>query len=149
MKTDLRFGFGDYVQATVAKTDNSLKTRTEGCIALLSTWNPTGSVLMLHLVTNRVVIRDQFKVIPMSDLVVAYLNESARKEGYTRVAVHCCQLRLRLMDALILCSLVFHLTLQGCMTLPLSTWINYSLSKRINRIMKLSSSSSKTRFHPM
>ena len=78
MKTDLRFGFGDYVQATVATTDNSLKTRTE---------NPTGSVLMLHLATNRVVTRDQFNVLPMPDLVVEYLTATARKEGYTRAAV--------------------------------------------------------------
>jgi len=87
MKTDLRFGFGDNVQATVATTDNSLKTRTEGCIALLSTGNPTGSVLMLHLATNRVVTRDQFKVLPMPDLVVEYLTATARKEGDTRAAV--------------------------------------------------------------
>jgi len=86
MKTDLRFGFGDYVQATVTMTDNSLKARTEGCIALLSTGNPTGSVLMLHLATNRVITRDQFIVIPMPDLVVTYLTACARKEGYTRSA---------------------------------------------------------------
>jgi len=52
--TDLRFGFGDYVQATVANTDNTMKTRTEGCIALLSTGSSSGSVRMLHLATDRV-----------------------------------------------------------------------------------------------
>ena len=50
--------------------------------------NPTGSVLILHLATNRVVTRDQFKVLPMPDLVVVeYLTATARKEGYTRAAV--------------------------------------------------------------
>ena len=57
MATDLRFGFGDYVQATVANTDNTMKTRTEGCIALLSTGSSSGSVRMLHLATDRVVTR--------------------------------------------------------------------------------------------
>ena len=71
----------------MATTDNSLKARTEGCIALLSTGNPTGIVLMLHLATNRVVTRDQFKVLPMPDLVVEYLTATARKEGYTRAVV--------------------------------------------------------------
>lgn len=42
MATDLRFGFGDYVQATVTNTDNTMKTRTEGCIALLSTGSSKG-----------------------------------------------------------------------------------------------------------
>ena len=36
MKRDLSFGFGDYVQATVPNTNNTLQARTEGCIALLS-----------------------------------------------------------------------------------------------------------------
>ena len=41
---------------------------------------------MLHLATNRVITRDQFKVLPMPDLVVTYLTACARKEGYTRSA---------------------------------------------------------------
>ena len=34
---DLRVQFGDYVQATVSNTDNTMRSRTQGCIALLPT----------------------------------------------------------------------------------------------------------------
>ena len=36
---------------------------------------------MLHLAKNRVVTRDQFKVLPMPDLVVEYLTATALKEA--------------------------------------------------------------------
>ena len=41
---DLRTAFGDYVQATEKSTDNSIRQRTAGCIALLPTGNLMGSV---------------------------------------------------------------------------------------------------------
>ena len=85
--TDLRLSFGDYVQATVANTDITLKIRTEGCIALLSTGSSSGSVRMLHLATDRVVTRDQFKTIPMPDLVIAHLSAQASRQGYSRGAL--------------------------------------------------------------
>ena len=87
MATDLRFGFGDYVQATVATTDNSMKTRTEGCIALLSTGSSSGSVRMLHLATDRVVTRDHFKTIPMPDLVTSHITAQALRQGFSRGAI--------------------------------------------------------------
>jgi len=87
MATDLHFGFGDYVQATFATTDNTMKTRTEGCIALLYTCSSSGNVRMLHLATDRVVTRDQFKTIPMPDLVIAHLTAQASRQGYTRSAL--------------------------------------------------------------
>jgi len=61
---DLRVGFGDYVEATVPNTDNSMAARTDGCLALLPTGNLTGSVHMWTLRTKKVVIRDQFRVLP-------------------------------------------------------------------------------------
>ena len=81
---DLRVQFGDYVQATVRDTDNSMRSRTQGCIALLPMGNLTGSVKMWCLATNHTVIKDQFTVLPMSDLVIQHINELAASEGYTR-----------------------------------------------------------------
>ena len=81
---DLRVQFGDYVQATVRNTDNSLQSRTQGCIALLPMGNLTGSVKMWCLATNHTVIKDQFKILPMSDLVIQHINRLASSEGYTR-----------------------------------------------------------------
>ena len=40
---DLRVHFGDYCQATVRNPDNSMRSRTQGCIAMLPTGNLTGS----------------------------------------------------------------------------------------------------------
>ena len=80
---DLRCGYGDYVQATVPNTDNSLSPRTFGCIALLPTGNTTGSVKMWCLATQSVITRDQFRILPMPDLVCSYISNAAELEGYT------------------------------------------------------------------
>ena len=84
MKRDLRFGFGDYVQATVPNTNNSMGPRTEGCIALLSRGNLLGSVYMYHIGTSSIVTRDQFKIFPMNDLAISVLTARALADGFTR-----------------------------------------------------------------
>ena len=47
---DLRVQFGDYAQATVSNTDNTMRSRTQGCIALLPTGNLTGLDTLLPCV---------------------------------------------------------------------------------------------------
>lgn len=83
-KRDLRCACGDYVQARVPVTDNSLQTRTDGCIVLYPTGSTTGSVAMLKLSTMKQVIRDQFVVLPMPDQVIAHLTGLASRQGFTR-----------------------------------------------------------------
>lgn len=83
-KRDVRVAFGDYNQATVPVTDNTMRPRTHGCIALCPTGNSTGSVTMLCLPTDAVVVRNQFVIIPMPDAVIAYLNAKAAKQGMKR-----------------------------------------------------------------
>ena len=78
---DFRAGYGDYVQCTVANTDNSMSARTEDCVVVLPTGNGTGTVKMLSLTTGRIVSRDQFKILPMPDSAIAGLNELAKREG--------------------------------------------------------------------
>jgi len=80
---DLRCGFCDYVQATMPNTDNSLSTRTLGCVTILPTGNSTSSVKMWCLSTKTVVTRDQFRILPMPDLVCEYISRQAYLEGYT------------------------------------------------------------------
>ena len=84
MARDVRVGFGEYVQATVPMTHNTLKARTQGCIALGGVGNLTGSVKMLCLATNTIVTRDQFVVLPLPDLVATYITSMAEEEGYSR-----------------------------------------------------------------
>ena len=81
---DLRVQFGDYVQATVSNADNTMCSRTQGCIALLPTGNLTGSVKMWCLSTNATVTRDRFKILPMPDLIVTHIISIAASEGFTR-----------------------------------------------------------------
>jgi len=84
VKRDLRCGFGDYVQATVPVTDNTMSARTQGCICLLPTGNSTGSVKMWCLGTNAVVTRDQFTILPMTSELCNYITVIATKQGYSR-----------------------------------------------------------------
>lgn len=81
---DLRIDFGEYVHATVPDPDSTLAPRTQGCIALLSAGNSTGSVTMWCLATNRTVKRDQFTKLPTPDLVITHINSIATSEGYSR-----------------------------------------------------------------
>jgi hypothetical protein len=83
-KRDLRCGFGDYVQATVPVTDNSMSPRTQGCICLLPTGNSTGSVKMWCLETDSVITRDQFTILPMTSELCRYITVLAERQGYTR-----------------------------------------------------------------
>ena len=83
-KRDLRIAFGDYVLATTAETNNSMGPRCEPFIALGGKGNPTGSVWMLSLKTNKVVTRDQFVILPMPDIVVEKITKQALRQGYSR-----------------------------------------------------------------
>jgi hypothetical protein len=83
-KRDLRVQFGDYVQATVPSTDNTMTARTQGCIAMLPTGNLTGSVKMWCLSTRATVTRDQFVVLPMPEEVCNFVSKVAIGEGYSR-----------------------------------------------------------------
>ena len=70
--------------ATVPNTDYSMAACTDGCLALLPTGNLTGSVHVWTLRTKKVVIRDQFRVLPMPDIVIAHLDQLATADGYSR-----------------------------------------------------------------
>ena len=83
-KRDLRCGFGDYVQATVPETNNTMAARTHGCICLLPTGNSTGSVKMWCLGTNSVVTRDQFQILPVTTELAKYITRLAEKHGFFR-----------------------------------------------------------------
>ena len=80
-KLDFRVGFGDYVQCTVANTNNTMDARTEDCIAMVPTGSRAGSVKMMSLSTGKMVTRDQFRILPMPLSVINRLNEMALAEG--------------------------------------------------------------------
>jgi hypothetical protein len=80
-KLDIRFSFGDYCHATVANTDNSMNSRTDPCICLLSSMNLNGSVKMLDLNSFKIITRDQFVILPMPQSVIQRINRVALDEG--------------------------------------------------------------------
>ena len=83
-KLDFRVGFGDYVQVTQANTGNSMESRTSGCIALYGTGNGQGSIKVYSLGTKKIITRDQFKILPMPDVVIDLLNALAARDGMKR-----------------------------------------------------------------
>jgi hypothetical protein len=80
-KRDLRFRFGEYIQATTPNIrSNSMQARTDGDIALLSTGNVEGTIYAYNLATGRIVKRDKWTVLPIPDIVVKHLNEIAASD---------------------------------------------------------------------
>lgn len=78
-KTDLRISFGEYVQAHEMDTDNSMRPRTRGCIALLPVGNREGSVRFMDLKTLRVITRDSWTSVPITDEIVEFINDLSNK----------------------------------------------------------------------
>ena len=78
---DFCVAFGDYLHYTVPNTDNTMNARTEDCIVMVPTSNRSGSVEVMSVKTGKLLIRDQFKVLPMPLTVIIRLNEMAAAEG--------------------------------------------------------------------
>ena len=78
---DFRAAFGDYVQCTQPYPDKSMNPRTLDGIVLLPTYNRTGSHKILSLATGKIITRDNFKILPMPQSVIQYLNDMAKRDG--------------------------------------------------------------------
>ena len=81
MKSDVRIGFGEYAQVADPNMDNTMKERTTGAISLLPLGNARGSVKFLSLTTGRVITRNQFTILPMSQEHIHLMNRWAEKSG--------------------------------------------------------------------
>lgn len=81
---DGRVEFGSYIQLTVRDTNNTSSARTEGCIALFSRDNLTGSIYAFHIATRAIVVRDQFTELPVSDAIISFMDKLAKKDGFTK-----------------------------------------------------------------
>ena len=78
---DFRAAFGDYVQCTQPYPDKTMNPRTLDGIILLPTSNRTGSHKILSISTGKIITRDNFKILPMPQSVIQYLNDLAAKDG--------------------------------------------------------------------
>jgi hypothetical protein len=77
-------GFGDYVECYDPKVrSNSMKARTEPCIALYPSANISGSWVMWSLGSETYVRRTHWRKLPVSELVIRKMNELA---GTSKIA---------------------------------------------------------------
>ena len=86
-KTDLKHGFGDYVQIGDQETSNSMDERTRGAIALMPTGNSEGSWFYLVLKTWKAIKRNHAECLPMPDAVIDYINAKAAEQNAKRKTV--------------------------------------------------------------
>jgi Reverse transcriptase (RNA-dependent DNA polymerase) len=81
---DLRHGFADYVQLHEEVTDNSMKGRTQGALALMPTGALDGSWYYWTLASNQVVRRRRATAMPMPTEVIEAVEQAARKRKRVR-----------------------------------------------------------------
>jgi len=79
---ELNIGFGHLVVARNknVKSNDAMEVRGEVCITLRAVGNRQGSWRVLKLVNGKIVVRSQFKEVPMTDLAKARLDELARMD---------------------------------------------------------------------
>jgi Reverse transcriptase (RNA-dependent DNA polymerase) len=82
-KTQLRISFGDYAECKNPnrKPINTIKPRTDPCIALLPLLNAQGSYLFFDLTTRRTVVRDKWIQLPMPNDIITRCENLAKAQG--------------------------------------------------------------------
>ena len=80
-RTDLRVAFGDYVQTREMDTDNSMKERSKGCIALLPLGNLEGSVKFMDLITLEPITRTAWTPAPITQETIEYVNSLCERDN--------------------------------------------------------------------
>ena len=81
LKNNLKASFGDFVQAARNKIDNTLSTRTDGCLALYDTGNLEGMWWLYNVSTDKLSRRNRFEILPMADVVIQHLNNMADRSS--------------------------------------------------------------------
>lgn len=79
-KTDLKHEFGQYVQVIDNATDNTMKERTHGGIALAPSGNKEGAWYYMQLTTWGHVKRRRAEELPMPDEVIQYITAKAAED---------------------------------------------------------------------
>ena len=75
-KRDCRIGFCEYVQAfKPQQITNTMHERTEGAISLVPTGSIAGSVRFMCLRTLKPIVRTQWTVLPIPQVLVSFINK--------------------------------------------------------------------------
>ena len=78
---DIRHYFGEYIQAIVPESDNSMNERTNGCIALSPSDDKDGSILCFHIKTRRIIKRNKWISLPITEDIIEVMNNLAKEEN--------------------------------------------------------------------
>ena len=73
-KTDLKAGFGDYVQWTAAKVDNTMNPRSHGGITMYDTADSYGNWWIYNFETQKILRRNSFVIKPITEQIIGYIN---------------------------------------------------------------------------
>ena len=79
MKRDIGPPFGSYCQVMNRVTNNSMESRTLGCLYLGPTMNGTGTHQFIKLENKAVIMANQFQVLPITPIVTATVNGWANR----------------------------------------------------------------------
>jgi len=86
----LRIRFGSYIQVWEPSTQtNSMKPRCRGAIALGLSPTSTKGYVFMALDTGKIIIRSQFKEIPMTKSVIARINQLGLSEPIMLTWTNC------------------------------------------------------------
>jgi hypothetical protein len=86
-KREFMLGFGDYVEAYDPKVkSNSMKPRSEPCIALYPSANISGSWILWNMNTECYVRRTHWKKLPIPSLVINKMNEFAGVANVAKIS---------------------------------------------------------------
>ena len=85
MRKHIKSAFGDFVHVTGRETDNSMRARTAGGIALMTDGQQSGGTKVYMLQSKRVVTAGTITILPTPDVVIAYLNQQAQQDFHRGV----------------------------------------------------------------
>jgi hypothetical protein len=74
---DFRIFFGQYVQVPIAEINNSMTPRTSASIALMHTHNANRSVKFFDLNSKKVVTRDRWSEVELTQKIIDRINKIA------------------------------------------------------------------------
>ena len=81
-RTDIYLPFGTYVHCTKPQTNNTMQSRTDSCIMLgPKEPNLPGTFYFYNIHTQKVILRDHAKEVPIPEALIDHLNKSAERDN--------------------------------------------------------------------
>jgi hypothetical protein len=89
-KREFSLGFGSYCEVWSPKAKkNTMKERSESCIAVYPSTNISGSWIFYRIHTGRQVRRTKWKELPITDRIISIMNSKASEPASTKDTSSC------------------------------------------------------------